>query len=231
MKNNQINILGIIPARGGSKRIPNKNKKKLAGKELVRYAIEASTRATEITDLVLSSDDQEILNIGKDYKNLICLDRPDEISGDDAPAITYVLHALAELPKDYDYVVIIQPTSPFTTGLDIDKTIQLLRNSEADSSVSVMKLDHAIHPAKLKTMDELVLNPYLEKENGRMAAHELPEVYVRNCSVYVSSIKTIESGKIIGNKCLGYEMPRERSLDINDPIDFEFAEFIIQKRK
>ena len=138
-------------------------------------------------------------------------------------------HALSVLEKEYDYTAIIQPTSPFTTGADIDHTIRLLYDSDADSSVSVMKLDHAIHPVKLKTMEGPELKPFLEEENGRMAAHELPELYVRNCSVYVSSMAVIRAGKIIGDKCLGYEMPRERSIDINDPIDFDFAEFILKK--
>ena len=83
----------------------------------------------------------------------------------------------------------------------------------------------------LKTMLDKVLLPYFEEENGRMAADELPELYVRNCSVYVSSINTINSGKIVGDHCLGYEMPRDRSIDINDPIDFEFAEFMIERSK
>lgn len=221
--------MGIIPARAGSKRVPGKNKKKLAGKELVRYAIEAALQSTEITDWVLSSDDEDILNIGADYPNVHALRRPEEISGDRAPAITYVEHALDQLGKSFDYTVIIQPTSPFTTGADIDNTIRMLYGGQADSAVSVMKLDHAIHPVKLKRMEEQVLKPFWEEEGGRMAAHELPELYVRNCSVYVSSIATIKDRKIIGDKCLGYEMPRERSIDINDPIDFEFAEFILNK--
>jgi len=224
-----MRILGIIPARGGSKRIPGKNKKKLGGKELVRYAIESALDSKEITEFVLSSDDDDILRIGSDYKNLTCIKRPVAISGDKAPAITYVKHAIGVLKKDFDYIVIIQPTSPFTTGEDIDNTIRILYDSDADSSVSVMKLDHAIHPIKMKTMAGSKLNPFLEEEDGRMAAHELPELYVRNCSVYVSTIKNIDQGKIIGDHCLGYVMPRERSIDINDPIDFEFANFILQK--
>ncbi len=226
-----MKILGIIPARGGSKRIPGKNKKKLGGKELVRYAIESALESKEITDFVLSSDDDDILTIGADYSRLNCLKRPDDISGDKAPAITYVKHAIDVLQSDFDYVVIIQPTSPFTTGSDIDNTIRLLYDSEADSSVSVMKLDHAIHPIKMKTMAGVRLDPFLEEEGGRMAAHELPELYVRNCSVYVSTRQNVEQGRIIGDHCLGYVMPRERSIDINDPIDFEFANFMLSKVK
>lgn len=225
------NVLAIIPARGGSKRIPNKNKKKLAGKELVRYALEAALDATKITSIVVSSDDKDILQIAAAYPNVIPLVRPFEISGDEAPAITYIIHALEHMKENffvnYDMVAIVQPSSPFTLGMDIDQTITLLEKSkDADSSVSVMKLDHAIHPIKLKTMRNSELIPYIEEEKGRMAANELPELYIRNGSVYVSRIENIKNKQIIGKKCLGYVMPRERSIDINDPIDFEFAEFL-----
>lgn len=225
------NVLAIIPARGGSKRIPNKNKKMLAGKELVRYALEAALDATKITSIVVSSDDKDILQIAAAYSNVIPLVRPVEISGDEAPAITYIIHALEHMKKNffvnYDLVAIVQPSSPFTLGIDIDQTITLLENiKDADSSVSVMKLDHAIHPIKLKTMHNSELIPYFEEEKGRMAANELPELYIRNGSVYVSRLKNIKNKQIIGKKCLGYVMPRERSIDINDPIDFEFAEFL-----
>ncbi|MEM9544444.1 MAG: acylneuraminate cytidylyltransferase family protein [Bacteroidota bacterium] len=224
-------VLTIIPARGGSKRVPGKNKKKLAGKELIRYAIEASLHSKETDTIVVSSDDEDILSIGREYPSVICLRRPEEISGDKALAITYVHHALEQLSESFDLVVIVQPTSPFTLGSDIDSTIRLLDNKRADSSVSVMQLDHAIHPLKLKIKKDNELFPYLEEEKGRMAAHELSELYARNGSVYVSRITNIHEGKIIGDVCLGYEMPRERSLDINDKLDFEFAEYLINKSK
>lgn len=227
-------VLAIIPARGGSKRVPNKNKKKLAGKELVRYAIEATMHAKKVTSIVVSSDDQDILNIVGEYPTIIAINRPLDISGDQAPAITYVNHALDFMVQNYamyyDIIVIVQPSSPFTLGMDIDKTIALLENHyEADSAVSVMKLDHAIHPVKLKTLVDNELKPFFEDENGRMADFELPELYVRNCSVYVSRIESIKKNLIIGEKCLGYIMPRERSIDINEPIDFAFAEFLMSR--
>lgn len=224
-------VLGIIPARAGSKRIPNKNKKKLNGKELIRYSIEAALQSQLLSTIVISSDDTDILNIASEYSNVITIHRPEEISGDQAPAITYVKHTLTTLNKAFDYIAIIQPTSPFTHSEDIDNTIRLLvDNQSADSAVSIMKLDHSIHPLKLKIKtDNHTLLPYLEEENGRMAAYELPKIYVRNGSVYVSKMDVIQKGQIIGNICLGYEMPSERSIDINNPIDFEFAEFLISK--
>lgn len=225
-----MKILGIIPARGGSKRIPHKNKTKLNGKELVRYSIEAAKQSKLLTHIVVSSDDDMILSIASTYNEVESLRRPDEISGDKALAIAYVEHALNNFEESYDLVVIIQPSSPLTTGADIDNTIDLLIQTESDSSVSVCKLDHAIHPVKMKTLShEDILLPFIEEEKGRMAAHELPELYVRNCSVYVSTIHVIQSGRIIGDKCSGYKMPRERSIDINDPLDLEFAEFLLMK--
>lgn len=223
-------VLAIIPARAGSKRIKNKNKLKLAGKELVRYAIESTLSAKLISTIAVSSDDDDILTIAKEYEELHAIKRPLEIAGDYAQAITYVDHAIEVLNQSFDYVVIIQPTSPLTTGEDIDGTLNLLFNNTADSAVSIMKLDHAIHPVKIKKLQELELVSYFEEEKNRMAAHEIPTLYVRNCSVYASTIETIKQGRIIGDKCLGYLMPRERSLDINDPIDFDFAEFLIKKQ-
>lgn len=224
-------ILTIIPARAGSKRVPGKNKKKLAGKELVRYAIEATLESQLSNMIVVSTDDEDISRIASGYSTIKCLKRPEEISGDRATAITYVQHALKEIREEFDFVAIVQPTSPFTLGSDIDNTIKLLLDSDADSSVSVMKLDHAIHPLKLKVKEGDELLPFLEEEKGRMAAHELSELYARNGSVYVSTMDTIQKNQIIGDICLGYEMPRERSLDINDPLDFEFAEFIINRNE
>ena len=116
-----------------------------------------------------------------------------------------------------------------TTAEDIDGTIELLESSGAESAVSVMKLDHATHPLKMKTLQGDRLLPYLEEERGRMAAHELPEIYVRNCSVYATRRTAIDRGQVIGQDCRGYVMPRERSLDINEELDLEFAEFLLSR--
>ena len=225
-----MKILGIIPARAGSKRIPGKNIKPLLGKPLVAYSIEAALKSKLLTHVAVSSDSAEVLKIAAQYPEVTPIQRPAELADDHSPAIDYVKHALQTLGENFDLVVILQPSSPLTLPEDIDHTIELLlQHPEADSSVSVMKLDHATHPVKLKVKKDDLLLPFWEEENGRMAAHELPELYVRNCAVYVSRSSTITSGKIIGDHCVGYLMPRERSVDINDPIDFEFAEFLMSK--
>ncbi len=227
--------LGIIPARAGSKRLPRKNVLPLAGKPLVCWVIEAARGARSLNRLVVSSDDQEVLTLARGYAENLPLHRPTELAQDTSPAIDYVRHALVELEAagegPFDTVVILQPSSPLTRPEDIDAAVDLLEQSGADTAVSVVKLDHAIHPLKLKVMQDDRLLPYLEEEHGRMAAHELPTLYVRNCAVYATRRHVIDSGQIIGPDCRGYVMPRERSLDINDELDYRFARFMVQEQE
>lgn len=228
-------ILGIIPARAGSKRLPRKNVLPLAGKPLVCWVIEAARAARSLDRLVVSSDDPEVLSLARGYDPSIPLQRPTELATDTAPAIDYVEHALGYLEQrgegPFSVVVIMQPSSPLTRPEDIDSTVQLLMRTGADTAVSVVQLDHAIHPVKLKIMEGDKLLPYLEEERGRMAAHELPVLYVRNCAVYVTRRHVIDTGQIIGPDCRGYVMPRERSIDINDELDYRFAEFLVERRR
>ena len=117
--------------------------------------------------------------------------------------------------------------------MDIDATIQLLLdNPTADSVVSVVKLDHMVHPLKLKTLDGNELKPFLEDEDGRFAAQNLPPVYVRNCAVYATWRADLETrNDVIGKRSLAYLMPADRSVDINEMMDFEFAEYLYQKNR
>ncbi len=226
-------VLAIVPARGGSKRVPRKNLRLLGGTPLVVRAIQAARAARRVARVVVSSDDPEVLALACAVDPALALARPAEISGDFAPAIDYVRHALATLeaagePR-YDVIAIIQPSSPLTLPEDIDATLELLERSGADSAVTVMKLDHAVHPVKLKVLQGDRLMPYLEEERGRMAEHELPVLYVRNCAVYATRRSAVEAGQIIAADCRGHVMPRERSVDINDELDFKFAEFLLAK--
>lgn len=229
-----LKTLGIIPARGGSKRLPRKNVRLLGGKPLVAWTIEAARSARRLARLVVSSNDREVLDIAAGYERQLALVRPAEISADQSPAIDYVRHALDVLEArgagPFDAVVIVQPSSPLTLAEDIDATVDLLAASGADTAVSVAQLDHAVHPLKMKILDGDRLLPYLEEERGRMAAHELPTIYVRNCSVYATRRRVIDGGQVIGDDCRAYVMPRERSLDINEELDLEFAEFLLSRR-
>jgi CMP-N,N'-diacetyllegionaminic acid synthase len=229
-------IVAIIPARAGSKRVVNKNIRKLGGKSLVERAMELASSLNDLIDkVVLSSDGELLLEEARRFPNVVALKRPDAISGDKAPAITYVQHALQEVEKlgdHYDIVVILQPSSPFTLPEDVQSTIEKLDfDNGIEASVSVMECDHAYHPMKLKRLVGATLQSYLEDENGKTAAHEIPMLYVRNGSVYVASRKLIDQGIIISDKSNAHIMPRERSIDINDELDFSFAEFMFTKMK
>jgi CMP-N-acetylneuraminic acid synthetase len=231
-----MNILGIIPAREGSKRVPEKNFRRFLGTTLTDLAIKQALGSKLLTQIVLSSDSEAVLAIGRKYQQITCLQRPSEISGDDAAAIEYVRHALSELESGqdaFDMVVILQPSSPLRTSEDTDATIQLLLdNPSADSAVSVAKLDHMVHPLKLKTLEGNALKPYLEDEAGRFAAQDLPDVYVRNGAVYATWRRDLETRPdVIGQKSLAYLMPRERSVDINDWVDLEFAAYLYKKQR
>lgn len=231
---NHGKVLAIIPARGGSKRIPNKNLKLLHGQSLVSRALDITLNSKLVNTIVLSSDDTKILKISDEYNGVIPIKRPSKLATDMSTAIEFVQHTISVLSDlgypQYDIITIIQPTSPLTLPIDVDNTINFLIKTNADSAVSVVKLDHFIHPIKLKRIENNRLVPYLEDEQNRMATHELPTLYVRNGSVYASRAYVINTGKIIGPDCRAYIMPRERSIDINDEIDLLFAEFLLERR-
>jgi CMP-N-acetylneuraminic acid synthetase len=228
-------VLGIVPARGGSQRVPRKNLRLLGGKPLTALAIEAALGARRLDRVVVSSDDSEILALTRSFGADLALERPAELAGASSQAIDYVRHALTCLEADgaarFDAVAIVQPSSPLRSAADIDATVELLARSGADSAVSVVRLPHAVHPAKLKLLDGDRLLPYLEEERGRMAEHELPAVYVRNCAVYATRRHVVDAGRVIGDDCRAFVMPAERSVDINDEMDLLFAEFCWQRER
>lgn len=230
------NVLAIIPAREGSKRVPQKNFRPFANTTLVDIAIQHAIGSKCIRTIVLSSDSDQVLEIGAKYTQVLPLKRPLELSDDLSPAIDYVRHALRECESDeikYDIVVILQPSSPLRISEDIDACVQLLSlHPEADSCVSVVKVDHMIHPIKLKKLNDVKLEPYFEEEAGRFASQDLPDVYVRNCAVYATWRNDLETkNDVIGNTSLAHIMPDYTSVDINSMLDFEFAEYLYKKNK
>lgn len=229
-----MNILAIIPAREGSKRVPRKNFRPFAKTTLTDIAIKQALQSKLITTIAVSSDSAEVLSIAKNYERVIPIERPANLSDDHSPAIDYIRHALPILEKNkpFDIVVILQPSSPLRTAEDIDSTIQsLIQHPEGDSAVSVVKVSHMVHPLKLKTITNDELLPFIEDEKGRFASQDLPDIYVRNCAVYATWRKDLETRPdVIGKKSVAFIMPPETSVDINDMIDFEFAEYLYKKQ-
>ena len=146
-----MNILGIIPARGGSKTVPKKNIKLLDGKPLIYYSIKEAQKSKMITDLVVSSDSNEVLSISKKYNCNIII-RPKKISNDSTPMWPVAKHALENLEKTYDkiydYILILQPTTPFRSYRDIDRSLKKLISEKSSSLVSVTRVLDG-HPARM----------------------------------------------------------------------------------
>lgn len=226
-----MKVLGLVPARAGSKRVVGKNVRPLAGKPLCQWAIEAALGSARVTRWAVSSDDPRVLEIARGYPSVTAIKRPAELASDTAPAIGYVRHALEQLaPESFDAFCIVQPSSPLTLSSDIDGTVELLETSGAETAVSVVELDHAVHPFKMKVMEGDKLLPFIEEERGRMQSHELPRVFVRNCSVYVSRVGVLDRyGSVIGADQRGFVMPPERSIDINVELDLVIAEVLLSR--
>ncbi len=224
-----LNVLGLVPARGGSLRIPDKNLAELGGRTLVQTALKTCTAARRLSAVALSSDDKRILGEGANVDGVICLRRPAELSTPTATSHAAVMHALAEVERTghrrFDAVALVQCSSPFTLPADVDATIEVLERNDAGSAFSVMRLEHAYHPEKVRILAGERLVPYADVLEPR-AAHEVDALWINNGSVYVTRRETLEAGSLASPDLCGYVMPPERSLDINAPRDLEFARFL-----
>jgi CMP-N,N'-diacetyllegionaminic acid synthase len=221
-------VLGIIPARGGSKGIPRKNLRELAGKPVIAYSIEAARHSRLLTEFIVTTDDDEIAAVSERLGSRVLM-RPAALAGDKMPMVPVVEHVLAEmrrLGRSHEVIVLLQPTSPQRTAEDIDCCINLLLESEADSVMSVYDVGD-IHPARMYHLEEGYLRPYAAEPAGNLR-QDLPKVYHRNGAVYaVRSAYFERHRRIIGEHPLAYLMPRERSLILDEPFDFRLAELLM----
>ncbi len=207
-------LLAIIPARSGSKRVPQKNIQTVAGKPLVAWTIEEAKKSKYIDRLILSSDDEEIIKIAKDWGCEVPFMRPKELAQDSTLTIEPVLHAMKRLPK-HDYVVLLQPTSPLRQVTDIDGCIERCVQEKADSCVSVTEVDR--NPYGVFSLDLLNrLQPLAIK------------LYILNGAVYVAKWEWLLINKtlVTHKQTLAYLMPRERSIDVDTKLDLRIAEFL-----
>lgn len=226
-------ILAVITARGGSKGIPGKNIKSLAGKPLIAYTIEAAKQSEYLTRTIVSTDSEEIADISKTYGADVPFLRPDELAQDQSGSIEVIQHALTTLEqKDgevYDYVMILQPTSPLRSAADIDASIQKIVDTSADSVMSMMELVDFSIP-KLKVIaDDQILSLQTSEGKASSRRQDLEKVYKRNCAIYLTKVHLIKQGDLFGKISRPHIMPEERSVDINTLFDFAIAEALLQK--
>lgn len=223
-------ILAIIPARGGSKGILRKNIRELAGKPLVVWTIEETAKSKYVDRCIVSTEDDEIMQIAKKWGGDTPFKRPVKFARDDSPGIDTVLHAIGELPK-YEYVMMLQPTSPLRTVSDIDGCIECFFQNKAKACVSVTEAES--NPYWMYTLDSRRANrmkPILPLSQGQFYQRQkLPVVYQLNGAVYIAEKKWLMKNKsFITEETLGYVMPINRSYDIDTEMDFVMINKMLQ---
>lgn len=211
-----MKVIAIIPARGGSKGIPRKNLVNFSGKPLMQWSIDAALKSKYITDVVVSSDDDEILNLAQLNEEVIVIKRPKELAQDNsktAPVLTHVLESLKEVK--FDYLILLQPTSPLRTAKDIDLAFEKLLNSEATSLISVCELEH--HPFKSFKVDEKgYLQGVINNDYPFYPRQSLPKAYRANGAIYIIKVNNfIKDKRLLTNKATYFEMSIDASLDID----------------
>ncbi len=228
------NVLGIITARGGSKRIPRKNLRPLLGKPLVEYTIKAALGSKLLTRVILSTDDDEIMKVGRDCGVEVPFKRPPELAGDATPTVDVIIHAVEFMEKQgffADIIVTLQPTSPLRQAEDIDKAIRKHIETNADSVVSVTQADHW-HPIKAKKIEGDILHNYCLEEKEGIRNQDFPPVYFRNGAFYsVKRDVLINEHSLYGRITRPYIMPSERSVDIDTELDFRLTELLMREKE
>lgn len=230
-------VLAIIPARGGSKGVTNKNIRMIAGKPLIAYTIEASLKANTLTHTIVSTDSDEIASIAKGFGANVPFMRPAELATDMAASLGVVQHAVKEMESrlacQFDAVVMLQPTCPLRTAEDIDHVVNQLFTTGAESVVSVVDVG-GHHPLRMKRVvagDRLI--NYIEQGGEDMRPRQvLPPTYIRNGALYVAKRDVImEKQTFVGEDCRAYIMPGDRSVNIDVFEDFLVAEYYLQVNK
>lgn len=221
-------VLAVIPARGGSKGVPRKNIKPLAGKPLIGWTIEAVRESSLIDRVVVSTEDLEIAEIARSLDAEVPFLRPKELATDEASGMGAVLHALQELPG-FDYVVLLQPTSPLRHTSDIDGAIGVCVHEGALSCVSVCEVKERPEHCYFRDNSGR-LSPVLPFKEKTVRRQDLPPVYCLNGAIYVAKVSwLLEHKSFITKETRAWVMSRERSIDIDDLSDFELADYQLKK--
>jgi CMP-N,N'-diacetyllegionaminic acid synthase len=214
-----LDVVGLIPARGGSKGIPRKNLAPVAGKPLLAWTVDAARAATELTRVVVSTDDDEIASAA----GVEVLRRPAELAADETPMLDVVRHAVAELSPDV--VVLLQPTSPLRRAEHIDAAVRLLLESGADAVVSVVVVPHRYSPEAL--MD--VVDGRVVARGSARTRQEKGLVYARNGPAVLAVRSDRLGDDLYGGDCRPYLMEERDSLDVDDPFDLELADLLLRR--
>jgi N-acylneuraminate cytidylyltransferase/CMP-N,N'-diacetyllegionaminic acid synthase len=224
-------MLAIIPARGGSKGLPGKNIKLLAGKPLIAHTVEQALNSKHVTKVLVSTDDKEIARVALEFGAEVPFMRPAELASDTSLSIDTYIYTLDQLANEYgevhDNFLVLQPTSPLRSAEDIDKAVDLFQTKKADSVISFCEEHHSIFWHKYVDSNG-VISPIFtnEKLSNRQ---ELKKTYYPNGAIYVFRSDLIRLRKYYSEKTYVYLMERQYSIDIDSLEDFEYAEFVMNK--
>ena len=226
-------VLGLIPARGGSKGIPRKTLRPFGGRPLIAHTIQASLSSESVTETVVSTDDEEIARVAREYGAAVPFLRPAHLATDVAPQIDVVLHAVGVIESaraaPYEIVVLLQPTSPLRTAADIDAAVAVIRRGEADSVVSFSPAFE--HPYYAYTIGESGPKPFIRDRDIPSVRQLFPPAYVRNGAIYATRRELLETERSLqGGRVHAYVMSRERAPNIDTELDLAWAEFLLQHR-
>lgn len=228
-----MNVLGLIPARGGSQSIPRKNIVVLAGRPLLAYTCDAALGSRRLTRVILSTDDEEIASLGRAWGVEVPFLRPAGLARDEVPMVEVIRHAISSLREregySTDLVVLLQPTSPLRRAEHIDAAVDHLITTEADTVVTVVEVPHQFNPVSLMRVEDGKLLPYLA---GPMILRrqEKPRLYARNGpAVLVVRSHVVEGGCLYRGVVRPLEMNRVDSVDVDDMTDLLLAEFWLSR--
>jgi len=228
---NNNSFLAIIPARGGSKRLQNKNALDFAGKPLLSWTISSSIKSKYIDRTIVSTDSDLIKNIAIKFGAEVPFKRPDKYATDNSSREEVISHVVDFLNKKnqeiYDYIVYLQPTSPLRNEVDIDKAIEYLFEKKADAIVSVCKLDHPIEWTGTLPFDR-DMKEFINNIDSETRSQDFPERFRLNGAIYICKTQKFSESDALFLKenIFAYEMPRYVSIDIDEEIDFIIAETI-----
>ena len=228
-----MNILAIIPARGGSKGLRKKNIKTLGNKPLIAWSIESALNSKFISKTIVSSDNDEIITVSKQYGAEIPFKRPTNLATDTATTRDVLIHAIEYYKLKnitFDYIVLLQPTSPFRKKDDIDNAIKIAVENNIDMVVSVKETSSNPYYVLFEENDEGFLEK--SKNSNFTRRQDCPIVYEYNGSIYVIKVKSLLNNDSMSfDKTIKFEMSKIHSVDIDNQFDFDFAEFLIKRKK
>jgi CMP-N,N'-diacetyllegionaminic acid synthase len=227
-------LLAIIPARGGSKRLPRKNILELSGKPLIAWTIEAALGSKYIDHVVVSTEDKKIASISKEYGADVPFVRPDKLATDESASVDVVLHTikyLKEIGKLYDYIILLQPTSPLRTSKNINESIELLQDRHCDAVISVCETEHSPLWCNTIPSDDDLSN-FLDSSVLNKKSQDLKQYYRLNGSIFLCKTDRFEeeSTFFLKSDCFAYKMHQDKSVDIDNQLDFNFASLLIDRK-